>query len=61
MSGIIPSLFLCFLNTTDIEKGPPSTTIGGRRASQEGFRGGTYANPQDHAQEMHLPTRMEET
>jgi hypothetical protein len=35
-------LFICFLNPTDIEKGPPSTTIGGRRASQEGFWGGGF-------------------
>ena len=35
-------------------KGPPSTTIGGRRASQEGFWGGVPTpNPQDPAQEMH--------
>ena len=33
-------LFICFLNPTDIKKGPPSTTIGGRRASQESFWGG---------------------
>ena len=38
-------LLVCFLQVTDISKGPPSTTIGGRRASQEGFWGGTYAKP----------------
>jgi hypothetical protein len=55
-------LFICFLNPTDIKKGPPSTTIGGRRASQESFWGGVPTpNPQDHAQETHLPTRVEVT
>ena len=38
-------LLVCFLQVTDTSKGPPSTTIGGRRASQEGFWGGTYAKP----------------
>ena len=38
-------LLVCFLQVTDTTKGPPSTTIDGRRASQEGFWGGTYAKP----------------
>ena len=54
-------LLVCFLQLTGTTKGPPSTTIGGRRASLEGFWEGTYANPQDHVQETHLPTRVEET
>jgi len=33
-------LFIRFLHITDKTKGLPSTTIGGRRASQEGFWGG---------------------
>ena len=49
-------LLVCFLHVIDTTKGPPSTTIGGCRASQEGLWG-----PQDHAQETHVPTRVEET
>ena len=60
-SGIIPYLFIHFLNTTDTEKG---TAVNHHRrlpGLSRGLLGGTYANPQDHSQETHLPTRVEET
>jgi hypothetical protein len=47
-------LIVCSLKPTDIKKEPPSTTIGGCRASQEGFWGGVpMLNSQDHAHKTH--------
>ena len=55
-------LLVCFLQLTDTTKGPPSTTIGGRRASQEGFWGGYLRQTlRTMPKETHLPTRVEET
>ena len=61
-SGIIPSLFIRFLNTTDTDKG---TAVNHHRRSPGLSRGllggGTYAKPSGPCPRDALSTRVEET
>ncbi len=50
---------LCSLNLTDITTGPPSTTIGGCRTSQDGFWGGVpMPKPSGPCPREASPTRV---
>ncbi len=61
-TGGIISLLFCLpysLNLTDNKKGPPSTTIGGRRTSQDSFWGGVpMPNPSGPCPREASPTRV---